>query len=420
MRQFYGFLYYISLFFLFGTNALCAQKINTDSLLVAIISDMQTSNNYEKNIEKCLLGKKIAPEYLDFQLLLGRNYELTNQKDSALYYYYKVIEKNPKYEEAYLYLINVITNEKKYTQAIDLTSKAITHHPNQIIFYHKQADLYDLIKDEEKRKSCLIETQKHFPEDTKTKDALIQLDKRYIHTRIGLNYNFTLVDRKEFGPWHLVHLEAVKEQKWGSIIGRISYAHRYNSANFISKGFQYEIESYLLMGKKNYSYWDIAYSNDYVFPKFRAGGSFFLTFTKGWEGDIGLRFIKTLNIDILTLVTGVSKYVGPYLFSLKGYLNNNKQKYNPVFSLNCRYYFDTKYDYINSNIGFGTSPDERTTIAQLQNRFNLNSYRMGLGYYHIFAKKIITGLQVNYNYQEFLPSLYQSEYEFALLLHYKL
>lgn len=45
---------------------------------------------------------------------------------------------------------------------------------------------------------------------------------------------------------------------------------------------------------------------------------------------------------------------------------------------------------------------------------------MGLGYYHIFDKKIITGLQINYNYQEYIPNLYQSEYEFALLLHYKL
>lgn len=403
-----------------GSLSLCAQKINTDSLLVAIITDMKTATNYQKNIDNCLLGKKIAPEYLDFQLLLGRNYEFIKQTDSARYYYKKVIDKNPKYDEAFLYLINMTTDEKKYTEAIDLTTKAIEYHPNQIAFYHKKADLYELIKEDEKRKIFLLETQKRFPEDSKTTEALIQLDQRHIHTRIGLNYNFTLVDKNEIGPWHLVHLEGVKEQKWGSIIGRISYANRYNTANFISKGFQYEIETYLLMGKRNYSYWDITFSNDYVFPKYRIGGSFFLNFNKGWESDIGFRYIKTLNIDVLTLVTGVSKYVGPYMFTIKGFLNNDKKKYNPVLLINGRYYFDSKYDYINSIIGFGTSPDERTTIAQLQNRFNLSSYRMGLGYYHIFAKKIISGLQINYNYQEFFPNLYQSEYEFALLLHYKL
>ncbi len=174
-----------------------------------------------------------------------------------------------------MYLINLNIHEKKYNEAIDLSTKAIEYHPNQIAFYHKQADLYDLLKDEEKHKSSLLETQKRFPEDTKTKEALIQLDRKHLHTRVGINYNFTIIDRKETGPWHLAHLEAVKEQKWGSIIGRISYANRYNAANFISKGFQYEIESYVLMGKKNYSYWDISYSNDFVFPKFRVGGSFF-------------------------------------------------------------------------------------------------------------------------------------------------
>ena len=133
-----------------------------------------------------MLGKKIAPEYLDFQLLLGRNYEFIKQTDSARYYYKMVLEKNPKYEEAFLYLINLNIHEKKYNEAIDLSTKAIEYHPNQIAFYHKQADLYDLLKDEEKHKSSLLETQKRFPEDTKTKEALIQLDRKHLHTRVGI------------------------------------------------------------------------------------------------------------------------------------------------------------------------------------------------------------------------------------------
>ena len=340
MRQSYRYHYYtLILFFSLGTLSLCAQKMNTDSLLVSIISDMKTSNNYQKNIEKCLLGKKIAPEYLDFQLLLGRNYEFIKQTDSARYYYKMVLDKNPKYEEAFLYLINLNIHEKKYNEAIDLSTKAIVYHPNQIAFYHKQADLYDLLKDEEKHKSSLLETQKRFPEDTKTKEALIQLDRKHLHTRVGINYNFTIIDRKETGPWHLAHLEAVKEQKWGSIIGRISYANRNNATNFISKGSQEEIESYVLMGKKNYSYWDISYSNDFVFPKFRVGGSFFLNFNKGWESDFGFRYIETFYIDVLTLVTGVSKYAGSYWFSLKGYLNNNKKKIQPRFFIKLQVLF---------------------------------------------------------------------------------
>jgi hypothetical protein len=48
------------IFLLFlSTPDLSAQKIDSDSLLTVIIKDMQTNKNYEKNIERALLGKKL-------------------------------------------------------------------------------------------------------------------------------------------------------------------------------------------------------------------------------------------------------------------------------------------------------------------------------------------------------------------------
>jgi YaiO family outer membrane protein len=415
--------YYIHLIFsailFLGAMSVCAQKINTDSLLVSIISDMKTSNNYQKNIEKCLLGKKIAPEYLDFQLLLGRNYEFIKQNDSARYYYKKVIDKNTKYEEAFLYLINLDINEKKYDDALTTTEKAITVYKKSIIYYQKRTEIYGLLHDRGQQIESLKNTLEVFPNDTQTLSELEQIIQEDRYSRIGINYNYTAIDRKEIGPWHLLNLEYINNQIWGAIIGRISYAERYATNNLISKGIQYEVESYYKNNKRSYTYFDATYSTDIVFPKFKLGGSFYLNFEKGWETDLGLRFIKTQNLDITTLVAGVTKTSGPYWISLRAYLNNNKKEYNPVISLNNRYYFNSKYDYAMLNLGFGTSPDERTSIAQLQNRLNLKSYRMGVGYNKLLYKKFITGIQINYNYQEYIPEKYQNEYELSLLLHYK-
>lgn len=421
MRQFYSYHHYaFTLFFFLGTMSLCAQKMNTDSLLVSIISDMKTSNNYQKNIEKCLLGKKIAPEYLDFQLLLGRNYEFIKQTDSARYYYKKVLDKNPKYEEAFLYLINLDISEKKYNEGLATTEKALTLYPKSIVYYQKKSEIYGLLQEREQQIKSLKETLEIFPNDMQTLSELEQINQENRNNRIGVNYNYTAIDRKEIGPWHLLHLEYVNDQKGGSIIGRISYAERYAINNSISKGMQYEIESYYKTSKRSYTYWDATYSNDLVFPKYKLGGSFYLNWGKSWEADLGVRFIKTQNLDVLTLATGVSKTIGSYWLSVKAYLNNNKKKYNPVFTLNNRYYFNSKYDYATLNIGFGTSPDERTTIAQLQNRLKLYSYRIGAGYYKLLLKKFVTGIQLNYNYQEYIPNEFQNEYELSLLLHYKL
>lgn len=420
MRQFNLYMRLIFNSFIFlGAMSLYAQKINTDSLLVSIIAEMKTSNNYQKNIEKCLLGKKIAPDYLDFQLLLGRNYEFIKQTDSARFYYKKVMDNNPKYEEAFLYSINLDIKEQKYDEALATNQKASILYPKSIAYYQKKSEIYGLLGESEQQIKSLQETLQIFPNDVQTRSQLEQITQEGKNNRIGINYNYTAIDRDEIGPWHLAHLEYINDQKWGSIIGRISYAERYASNNLISKGLQYELESYYITSKRSYTYWDATYSNDNIFPKFKLGGSFYLNYKKGWETDLGLRFIKTQNIDVITLVAGVTKTIGPYWLSLKAYLNNNKERYNPVLSINNRYYFNSKYDYATVNFGFGTSPDERTTIAQLQNRLNLDSYRIGAGYFKILQKKFITGIQLNYNYQEYRPNEYQNEYELSLLLHYK-
>ena len=73
--------------------------------------------NYERNIQRALLGKKIAPAYLDYYLLLGRNYDFLKNTDSARYYYKYYIEKNVANEDAFNYLINLELEDKKYKEA---------------------------------------------------------------------------------------------------------------------------------------------------------------------------------------------------------------------------------------------------------------------------------------------------------------
>ena len=140
--------------FLFSIQSVKAQKINTDSLLSVILQDMKNNPpHYELNVQRGLLGKKLAPDYLDYYLLLGRNHELLQHKDSARYYYNYVIEKNPKYEDAFTYLINLELIEKNYIEGAAITNKAIEMYPDnrnfrlkRIAFYSSQNDT----KNEEK------------------------------------------------------------------------------------------------------------------------------------------------------------------------------------------------------------------------------------------------------------------------------
>ena len=408
------------LLFLSNQHISAQKKIDTDSLLTVIIKDMQTNKNYKKNIERALLGKKIAPAYLDYYLLLGRNYDLLKKKDSARYYYKYYIDKKPDNEDAFNYLINLELEDKNYENAEVVIDRAIAFHPENKNFEQKKLALFQLQKDTKKEYEYLKTLQLKNPNDDAITQLIFQLESKLKSDRIGVNYGFTTFDRKGYGPWHLLGIQYIRERQWGSLIGSINYADRMSSGQSISDGIQYEAESYFFTGKNNYSYVSAAYSKDPVFPKVRLGYSFYQNFKKGWEGDLGIRYLKTQDgTEINTIVVGLGKYVDSYWINLRTFIQKDEQNYYPAVTLTMRYYFDTRFDYVTLIYGYGSSPEERTTLGQFKERISLDSYRIGTGYYKMFNNHYILGAQVTYNRQEYVRNLTQNELELSLMFQYK-
>lgn len=410
--------FFILVFILSGQK-ISAQKIDTDSLLTVIIKDMKSEKNYAKNIQRALMAKKIAPNYLDYYLILGRNHDLLKNKDSATYYYNYFIEKTNSNEDAFNYLINLEIENKNFLELEKTIDKAIQMHPENRNFQKKKIVLYQLQKETKKEYDYLQSLQVKYPNDPEIKQSLFLIESKIISDRLGVNYSYTTFNRKGYGPWHMGSIQYIRERGWGSIIGRINYANRLSFGESIAEGKQFEAESYFFTGKNNYSYVSIAYSQDVVFPKLRIGYSFYQNFKKGWEGDLGFRYIQSENIETKIIALGVGKYIGSYWINFRSYLQYNDKDYHPSLSFATRYYFDTKYDYISLVAGYGTSPDERTTIGQFEQRVSLNSYRIGVGYYKLFNNHYLTGIQTTFNNQEYAPNLKQNELEISLTFQYK-
>ncbi len=404
------------IFFICNQNI--AQKINVDSLLTVITNDMKFEKNYAKNIERGLLGKKIAPTYLDYYLILGRNYEMLQQKDSATYYYKYVIDRNSKYEDAHLYLINLQLANQDYANAETSIDKAIATYPNIKYYELKKAELFELQKEEKKEYEYIKVLQKKYPDEDSLKQRMLYLESKFHSDRIGIIYAYTVFNRDNVGPWHLGSLEYIRQRSWGSLIGRISYADRLSAGISIANGTQYEAESFFFTGKKSYSNVIFAYSEVPVFPKLRLGYSYFQNF-KGWEAELGFRYIKAANVDFETAVLGVVKYLGSYWINLRTFIQRENGDYYPAFTLTTRYYFDSRFDFLQAIAGYGTSPDERPTLGQFEQRIALDSYRLGLGYFKMFNNRYITGFQTSFNNQEYAPNKKQNELEFSLMLQYK-
>lgn len=400
--------------------SLFAQQIDTDNLLKEALHEANVEQNYPSALKKSQLGIKLAPDYLDFYLLSGRIYQITQKKDSARYYFNYVIDRNPKYEEAFLYLINLNLEEKKYNEAEITINKALQNHPENKNFRYKKLLVYQLENNEQKEYDYVKTLELQYPNDAELKQRIFILETKNNSERIGINYSYTAFDRKNYGPWHLGSLQYIRQRNWGSLIGRVSYANRFASGESIIDGVQYEAESYLFTGKKSYSYLNAAYSEKAVFPKLKLGYSYFQNFSNGWEADLGIRYVKTLDADFTTAVVGIGKYIGSYWINLKSYIQSNNNSIYPAFTLTSRYYFDTQFDYLSLIAGYGSSPDERSTLGQYENRVSLNSYRIGGGYFKLINKNFLTGIQLTVNNQEYTPHLIQNEIEIALMFQYKL
>jgi YaiO family outer membrane protein len=131
-----------------------------------------------------------------------------------------------------------------------------------------------------------------------------------------------------------------------------------------------------------------------------------------------MRYNKNSTTENYSSAIGLGTYIGSGWLNLKSYLNLDSQKKYPSFTLSYRYYLNSRYDYYTASMGYGTSPDERETLSQYEQRIALNSYRVGLGYSKVLYKKYILSLLGNYNRQEYFPKKYQNELSATLQIHY--
>lgn len=396
-----------------------AQQINTDSLLVQAYASLK-QKDYALAFKQAHLGKKTDPEYLDFQVLIGRIHQMSNQQDSTRMYLNRVLDKNPAYEEAFMYLINLELETQNEVQAEKIINKAIQFHPDNKSFRLKKLQLYQMQEDVENEREYINELLTLYPEDSEIKQRIFWLDSHFNSDRIGIQYSLTNFDRDGVGPWHLGTVQYIGERKWGSVLGRVNYAHRRSNGKMLLDGIQFEGESYFFTGENSYANVSVSYSDDLVFPKWRLGATYFQTLPDGWEVDLGIRYTYVAEQNIPTAALGIGKYFGSYWMHLRSFFQAQNENVYPAFTLTSRYYYNTRFDYVNVILGYGTSPDERVIQADLNQRVQLNSYRAGLGYYRQIGQHFIAGVQAVYNHQEYIEHSWQNEFETFVMLQYRL
>lgn len=404
--------------FLLPTMEIWAQKLDTDSLVQVIANDYKLKLPYRTILQKALLGKRIAPNYLDFHLFAGRMHQLLKNQDSARYYFQYVLDRNPKYFDAYPYWIQIEMQNRNYTKAESLVELGLEHFNNNAKLLLKKAEILQIYSKDTEELAYLYSIQHQFPANKAIQQRIFYLEGKINHQYFGATYTNTTFDNAFVGPWNMVSLSYGTIKKWGTAVGRVTYLDRRGIQDLAFRGTQYEVDLYFNTFKNQYFNANIAFSDNVVFPEIRVGGNYYFSFLKSWEINVGHRYTKTAQEDFTSLVFGAGKYLGNFWLKGDYYKQKFEKQYFNSYFFTSRYYYGNRFDYAQFILGFGTSPDDKNTVGLLQNRIALQSRRVGLGIQKTVSDKYVIALLSNYNHQEVIPSFFQNELEITLRLQY--
>ncbi len=99
--------------------------------------------HYQRAIVLTNKAIDISPRNLDLYLLSGRAYGLAGKIDSARIQLNYVISKNPKYKDAYIYLINYEVVACNYAQALEYADMGLKQFPGDRDILLKKLDIYN-------------------------------------------------------------------------------------------------------------------------------------------------------------------------------------------------------------------------------------------------------------------------------------
>ncbi|MBG6236401.1 YaiO family outer membrane protein [Pedobacter sp. CAN_A7] len=235
----------------------------------------------------------------------------------------------------------------------------------------------------------------------------------------GLRNRFTLVanptyfDRRGKENWKLLNASLGRKFKFGTVIARLNYADR-----AYATGYQFEIEAYPKLTEGLYSFVNVAYSGASIFQTLRSAYSFHSSFPKGWEGEVGMRYMYSSS-SMFSFGGSVGKYLGSYWFNLKVFLTPQSGVVSHSYALTTRYFLNTGDDYITLIAATGVSPDDRTRDFQFEERVNLNSGRIAFGYQRLVRSRNVVGILATWSREEYIVNSPENELDFSLTFQHR-
>jgi YaiO family outer membrane protein len=391
--------------------ALQSQKGNKD-LLIKKASILKAGKQYveaykiidrlqqqdESNIE-------LATQSATLHLAVGRIALNEKAYDSARKEFLYALKVSPRDTDALNYLINIESLQDKNVMALQYANMALEVQPESREVLVKKIVILDNLAQIQDAYALAKPLAVKYREDKKIASLEKDLYLRTRKNRLGLSYNYTGFERTGKRPWKLYSAYYIREEKFGTFLARVNYADR-----SYDDGWQVELEGYPKHGKRNYSFFNLAYSPAAIFPKYRVAYSYFAAFPKGWEGELGMRY-QYNNKDFVSYAASVGKYLGSYWLNFRAFVTPDSGRASQSYTLTSRYYLAAADNYLTVIAGTGVSPDDRTRNFQFSERIKLRSARLSIGFQKDIWRGNILGILGTWNNQEYVANRRENEYD---------
>lgn len=187
-------------------------RINTDELLQQA-NEAYKAGDYRKGIDVCKLALDKMPNDNDFKLALGRLYYGAKKYDSARIELKDVLAKNPAYRDAYVYLINIEMQDKRYAEALCYADDGLYQFPADEELALKKVGILNIMGFGQEADKWTDKMLTDFPHDTlilrKYIDTKIEQGQQYMKQGNYIRARYEFEKALEQEPANKEVLEAV-------------------------------------------------------------------------------------------------------------------------------------------------------------------------------------------------------------------
>ena len=318
-----------------------------------------------------------------------------------------LVDSFPSYGDAQILLARIYAWQNKFQPSITILDSLLIHEPGNSDAIEARNIISGWIAAEnltmeEKRKS----KSQFFP------------DKKQGSTDIRTGYSFDSFTRPYNHFWQVFKAGAGHQFKWGPAsaslnLGNIKIG---DPSPRSATEPQIEFDAYPLLTKKNYAYFDYAFSPGSYFPKHRSALELWQVLPDGWAISAGLNYYY-FNRNIFIGLASVEKYIGNYWLSAKTFVYFKDEGTTTSFYVNARQYFNTG-DFIQVTVGTGTAPDEPFDIQT--DLMRLSAYSISLAYNVSLNSKLRMRIGTGYSREEFAESEWRNRFEGGVNFAYDL